>query len=376
MILQRQSGPERGRSFWEVEPASDLLAAPDEPGRRREERAERLGQQPATLLLTGLTGAGKTTLAYALERRLFDAGRQVMVLDGENLRLGISRDLGFSSVERSENLRRAAEVARLANQSGLICICSLLAPSEAVRERVRETIGAERFLEVYLSAPLEVCRARETGGMYARADAGEIARFPGVSAPYDVPAAPDLVLPTARARRRRLRRSGGAAARGSRDPLTPRRDQRIRRPSRVARQRPARRIDAARASVAEAAGGQRPQRRLREGGEHHCDRDRHELYGHVRLLPWHASLLPPRCHTLTSNERAAERHKADPSDERRWNASRAPSAARHRPAGRCPARSGIARSDAKPSAVNQAPLRRRDKNSRTAGSLSRPIARS
>jgi bifunctional enzyme CysN/CysC len=195
MILRRQSGPERGRSFWEIEPASDLLRRQTSPV-SSEERAERLGQKPVTLLLTGLTGAGKTTLAYALERRLFDAGRQVLVLDGENMRLGISRDLGFSSVERSENLRRASEVARIANQSGLICICSLLAPSEAVRERVRETIGAERFLEVYLSAPLEVCRARETGGMYARADAGEIAQFPGVSAPYDVPSAPDLVLPT------------------------------------------------------------------------------------------------------------------------------------------------------------------------------------
>ncbi len=195
MILRRQSGPERGRSFWEMEPASDLLRRQTSPV-SSDERAERLGQKPVTLLLTGLTGAGKTTLAYALERRLFDAGRQLLVLDGENMRLGISRDLGFSSVERSENLRRASEVARIANQSGLICICSLLAPSEAVRERVRETIGAERFLEVYLSAPLEVCRARETGGMYARADAGEISQFPGVSAPYDVPSAPDLVLPT------------------------------------------------------------------------------------------------------------------------------------------------------------------------------------
>ncbi|MFI5314443.1 MAG: sulfate adenylyltransferase subunit CysN [Myxococcota bacterium] len=195
MILQRQSGPERGRSFWESEPASDLL-------RRKtsrvspEERAEQLGQQPTTLLLTGLTGAGKSTLAAALERRLFDSGRQAISLDGENLRLGISRDLGFSEVERSENLRRAAEISRLANDAGLISICAFVAPSADVRSRVRERVGAERYLEIYLSAPLSVARARDTAGMYARAEAGEIPRFPGVSAPYDVPASPDLVLPT------------------------------------------------------------------------------------------------------------------------------------------------------------------------------------
>ena len=195
MILQRQSGPERGRSFWETEPASDLL-------RRKtsrvsaDERAEQLGQQPTTLLLTGLTGAGKSTLAAALERRLFDSGRQAIALDGENLRLGLSRDLGFSEVERSENLRRAAEISKLANDAGLISICAFVAPSAEVRARLKETIGAERYLEVYLSAPLEVARARDTGGMYARADTGEIDRFPGVSAPYDVPSAPDLVLPT------------------------------------------------------------------------------------------------------------------------------------------------------------------------------------
>ncbi|HTO06096.1 MAG TPA: sulfate adenylyltransferase subunit CysN, partial [Myxococcota bacterium] len=195
MILQRQSGAERGRSFWEAEPASDLL-------RRKtsrvsdEERAQQLGQKPTTILLTGLTGAGKSSLAFALERRLFDSGHQALALDGENMRLGISRDLGFSEVERSENLRRAAEVAKLANEVGLISICAFVAPSADVRARLRETVGAERYLEVYLSAPLEVARARDTGGMYARAEAGEIPRFPGVSAPYDVPGAPDLVLPT------------------------------------------------------------------------------------------------------------------------------------------------------------------------------------
>jgi bifunctional enzyme CysN/CysC len=161
-----------------------------------EERKARFGQQPTTILLTGLTGAGKTTIAYALERRLFEAGRAACVLDGQNMRLGISKDLGFSATDRSENLRRSVEVAKLMNDAGLICICAFLAPSDSVRQKAREAIGAERFLEIYLSAPLDVCRKRDTEGMYAKADAGKIMEFPGVSAPYDVPKAPDLTLPT------------------------------------------------------------------------------------------------------------------------------------------------------------------------------------
>ena len=161
-----------------------------------EERQGRFGQKPTTILFTGLTGAGKSTLAYALERRLFETGRAAFVLDGQNMRLGISRDLGFSAGERSENLRRSAEMARLMNEAGLICILAFLAPSEAVRQKAREVVGAERFLEVYLSAPVEVCRQRDDDGMYAKADAGEISDFPGVSAPYDVPQSPDLILPT------------------------------------------------------------------------------------------------------------------------------------------------------------------------------------
>ena len=161
-----------------------------------QERKARFGQQPATLLLTGLTGAGKTTIAYALERRLFEAGRAATVLDGENMRLGISRDLGFTARERSENLRRSAEVAKLMNEAGLIAIAAFLAPNEETRLKVRDVIGADRFVEIYLSAPVEVCRQREKTGIYARADSGEIIEFPGVSAPYDVPKSPDLVLPT------------------------------------------------------------------------------------------------------------------------------------------------------------------------------------
>lgn len=160
------------------------------------ERLGRFGQQAATVLLTGLAGAGKSTLAYALERRLFDMGRAVTVLDGQNMRRGITRDLGFSVDDRSENLRRSAEVARLMNEAGLITIAAFLAPQEEVRQKAAEVVGRDKFFVVHLNAPIDVCRQRDQEGLYGAADAGEIANFPGVSAPYEVPENADLVLGT------------------------------------------------------------------------------------------------------------------------------------------------------------------------------------
>jgi bifunctional enzyme CysN/CysC len=193
MILDRE--PEGDGAHWDDAPAAEHMQAVASSV-AHEERAARFGQQPVTLLLTGLAGSGKTTIARAVERRLFDAGRVVAVLDGQTMRSGISRDLGFSAGERSENLRRAAEVARLYNESGLICIASFVAPDEAVRQKAAERIGRDRLLVIHLAAPIEVCRSRDTDGQYARADAGEIANFPGVSAAYEPPTAADLVLPT------------------------------------------------------------------------------------------------------------------------------------------------------------------------------------
>jgi bifunctional enzyme CysN/CysC len=161
-----------------------------------EEREARFGQKPATILLTGLTGAGKSTIAKALERKLFDLGRAVVVLDGQNMRLGISKDLGFTAAERSENLRRSVEVAKLFNDAGILCIGAFVAPDEEVRQKAGERVGRDRFLVIHLSAPLEVCRQRDTDGHYKLADTGELANFPGVSAPYEPPTKPDLVLPT------------------------------------------------------------------------------------------------------------------------------------------------------------------------------------
>ena len=158
------------------------------------ERAIRFGQQPGTVLLTGLTAAGKSTIATALERELFDRGKVAVRLDGENLRLGISRDLGFTGTDRSENLRRAAEIARLLNNQGLTTVAAFVAPDAEVRRRFKELIGDDRYLEVFLDTPIDVCRDRDTSGLYERADAGEIADFPGVSAPYDREPTYDLRL--------------------------------------------------------------------------------------------------------------------------------------------------------------------------------------
>ncbi|MDD2702182.1 MAG: adenylyl-sulfate kinase [Sideroxydans sp.] len=162
------------------------------------ERAALLGQQPATFWLTGLSGAGKSTLAFLLERELVDKGRACYVLDGDNVRHGLNRDLGFSSTNRSENIRRIAEVAKLMNDAGLIVIAAFISPYRADREMAKEIIGADSFLEVHLATPIEVCEQRDVKGMYKKARAGLIADFTGVSAPYEAPETPSLEIDTSR----------------------------------------------------------------------------------------------------------------------------------------------------------------------------------
>ena len=163
------------------------------------QRAALLGQSATTVWLTGLSASGKSTIAIELEKRLIEMGRPCFMLDGDNVRAGINRDLGFGPHDRRENIRRIAEVAAMMNDAGLIAITAFISPYSADRERARQIIGAARFVEVYLDAPIEVCERRDPKGLYRKARQGEIAEFTGVSAPYEPPEHAPVVLHTAAA---------------------------------------------------------------------------------------------------------------------------------------------------------------------------------
>ena len=163
-----------------------------------EDRLKTLGQAAATVWLTGLSGSGKTTLAFELERRLLDLGHLAYVLDGDNVRHGLSRDLGFSPADRTENIRRIAEVARLFNDAGMVLITAFISPYRADRAVARKIIGSERFVETWLSADLAACERRDPKGLYRKARAGELPDFTGISAPYETPEAPEVAIDTGR----------------------------------------------------------------------------------------------------------------------------------------------------------------------------------
>ena len=156
----------------------------------RETACENWAAAPATIWITGLSGAGKSTLAAELKQRMQKVGAQAMVLDGDVVRSGLNRDLGFTPDDRNENIRRVAEVARLANAEGFWVLAALISPLAGQRLLAQQIIGANRFIEVYLSTPLEVCASRDPKGLYARARAGALAEFTGVSALYEAPLAP------------------------------------------------------------------------------------------------------------------------------------------------------------------------------------------
>ena len=192
MILDK-SGDGSPKSVWDDEAQNDDNKT-EFSAVSAEERTARFGQKPATVLLTGLTGSGKTSIGQAVERKLFEQGRAVAMIDGEKVRGGLTRDLGYTADDRSENLRRSGHLAHILNDAGLICLASFVAPSEDVRQKVGTLIGSDRFLVVHVATSLEVCRERDTKGQYKLADEGELPNFPGVTAKYEPPANPDLVL--------------------------------------------------------------------------------------------------------------------------------------------------------------------------------------
>lgn len=160
------------------------------------DRQKSLAQKPLTLWLTGLSAAGKSTLAFAVERALHNMGRTCYVLDGDNVRHGLNKDLGFSAADRSENIRRVAEVSRLMNDAGLIVITAFISPLRQDREVARTIVGASVFREIYVNPGIGVCERRDPKGLYKKARSGDLAEFTGISAPYEEPYSPDLELDT------------------------------------------------------------------------------------------------------------------------------------------------------------------------------------
>ena len=162
----------------------------------RDDREQRLKQRSKVLWLTGLSGSGKSTIAQHLERRLYNEGFFAQVLDGDNIRSGINSNLGFSPEDRTENIRRISEIAKLYLNSGIITINSFISPTIEIRQMAKEIIGHEDFIEVYINAPLEVCEARDVKGLYQKARAGEIKGFTGIDAPYEAPKTPSIEIKT------------------------------------------------------------------------------------------------------------------------------------------------------------------------------------
>jgi bifunctional enzyme CysN/CysC len=179
-----------------VEKAGNLFWQPT--GVTRQQRANQKGQQPCVLWFTGLSGSGKSTVANAVEHVLYLRGHHSYLLDGDNVRHGLNRDLDFTDAGRVENIRRIGEVAKLFVDSGLIALTAFISPFRSDRQMVRELLAPDEFVEIYVSTPLEVCEQRDPKGLYVKARQGAIAHFTGVTSPYEPPESPDLTLDMAR----------------------------------------------------------------------------------------------------------------------------------------------------------------------------------
>lgn len=159
-------------------------------------RAALMGQRPVCIWLTGLSGSGKSTIANVLEKKLFEQGRHTYLLDGDNIRHGLNRDLGFTEVDRVENIRRVAEVAKLMVDAGLIVIASFISPFHAERQMARQLFSTREFIEVFVDTPLEECEKRDVKGLYGKARRGELKNFTGIDSAYERPNHPELRLDT------------------------------------------------------------------------------------------------------------------------------------------------------------------------------------
>jgi adenylylsulfate kinase len=164
----------------------------------RADREKMAGHKGCTIWMTGLSGSGKSTLAVALEKTLIDRGVRTFVLDGDNVRHGLNKDLGFSPADRNENIRRIGEVAKLFTEAGVVNITAFISPYRADRDQVRALMSAGDFIEAYIDCPVETCEQRDPKGLYKKARAGEIPEFTGISAPYEAPETPEITLRTGR----------------------------------------------------------------------------------------------------------------------------------------------------------------------------------
>jgi adenylylsulfate kinase len=161
-----------------------------------DQRQKLLNQRPKLIWFTGLSGSGKSTLAVQLEAQLFAQGFKTYLLDGDNIRTGLNRDLSFTEEGRVENIRRIGEVAKLFLDAGVIVLSAFISPFNADREQVRRIVGKENYIEVFVNAPLEVCEQRDVKGLYKKARAGEVKNFTGIDSPYEAPVNPDLTINT------------------------------------------------------------------------------------------------------------------------------------------------------------------------------------
>ena len=196
IVINRQSNATAGAGMIDFALTRSANIAWQELSVDRHARAAMKGQHPKVIWFTGLSGSGKSTIANAVERKLYAAGRHTHMLDGDNVRHGLNRDLGFTEVDRVENIRRVAEVAALMADAGLIVLVSFISPYRAERQMARELLPEGDFIEVFVDTPIEECRRRDPKALYAKADAGLIKNFTGVDAPYEAPERPEVWLKT------------------------------------------------------------------------------------------------------------------------------------------------------------------------------------